>query len=172
MRPDRSLWLEGGWTAAVRAHNSFRRLPRSRDHRAARGATACRESDPLTIQRLREALDREANAIGEPRRWGGSHAEFHTLVVELSGSNTLAMFANIMSGITTAHTQAVWQHAADDREAHRRRAGTPGAPQAGAPGGGGQGGRRRRLLWRRHLEETTDKDARDQGQRELLELIG
>jgi DNA-binding FadR family transcriptional regulator len=27
-------------------------------------------------------------------------------------------------------------------------------------------------LWRRHLEETTDRMLKDQGQRELLELIG
>ena len=69
-----------------------------------------------TIQQLREALDREADAIGEPRRWGRVHAEFHTLVVELSGSKMLALFADIMAEITMAHTQAVWQRALDDSQ--------------------------------------------------------
>ncbi|SBS79109.1 FadR family transcriptional regulator [uncultured Mycobacterium sp.] len=126
----------------------------------------------LTIQRLREALDREADAIGEPRRWGRVHAEFHTLVVELSGSNTLALFANIMSEITTAHTQAVWQHAADETEkrtaaelAHRVHRKLVRLVEEGKAADA-------ELLWRRHLEETTDKMLEDQGQRELLELIG
>lgn len=127
---------------------------------------------PLTIQRLREALDREADAIGEPRRWGRVHAEFHTLVVELAGSNTLALFANIMSEITTAHTQAVWQHASDETEkrtaaelAHRVHRKLVRLVEEGKAADA-------ELLWRRHLEETTDKMLEDQGQRELLELIG
>lgn len=127
---------------------------------------------PLTVQRLQDALEREAEAIGDPRRWGKVHAEFHTLVVELSGSNTLALFADIMSEITTAHTQAVWQHAADESQklsdaelAHRVHRKLVQLVAEGKPANAEQ-------LWRRHLEETTDKMLKDQGQRELLELIG
>ena len=98
---------------------------------------------PQTIQQLREALEREADAIGEPRRWGRVHAEFHTLVVELSGSNTLALFADIMAEITMAHTQAVWQRALDDADKRRCRTGPSGASQAGAVGRGRKGRRRR-----------------------------
>lgn len=127
---------------------------------------------PTTIQRLREALEQEANAINEPRRWGKVHADFHTLVVELSGSNTLALFAHIMSDITTAHTQAVWQHAADDAQkrtsaelAHRVHRKLVRLVEDGKAGDA-------ELLWRRHLEQTTEKMLENQGQRELLDLIG
>ncbi len=125
-----------------------------------------------TIQQLREALDREADAIGEPRRWGRVHAEFHTLLVELSGSNTLALFADIMAEITMAHTQAVWQRALDDAQkrtdaelAHRVHRKLVRLVEEGKAADA-------ETLWRRHLEETTDKMLEDQGQRELLELIG
>ncbi len=126
---------------------------------------------PLTLQRLRDALEREAEAINEPRYWGRVHAEFHTLVVELSGSNTLALFADIMSEITTAHTQAVWQHATDDTQkrtdaelshrVHRKLVRLVEDNKAAEA----------EQLWRLHLQETTKK-LETQGQRELLDLIG
>ncbi|QLL09830.1 FadR/GntR family transcriptional regulator [Mycobacterium vicinigordonae] len=129
-------------------------------------------STPLTVQRLREALEQEANAVNDPRRWGKAHAEFHTLVVELSGSNTLALFAHIMSEITTAHTQAVWKHATDDAQkradaelAHRVHRKLVRLVEDGKAADA-------ELLWRRHLEETTEKMLDSQGQRELLDLIG
>lgn len=127
---------------------------------------------PLTIQRLRQALDLEANAINDPRRWGKIHAAFHTLVVELSGSNTLALFADIMAEITTAHTQAVWKHATGDAQkradaelAHRVHRKLVRLVEDGKAA-------EAELLWRRHLEETTDKMLENQGHRELLDLIG
>lgn len=129
-------------------------------------------ASPLTIQRLREALEQEANAISDPRKWGRTHAEFHTLVVELSGSNTLALFAHIMAEITTAHTQAVWKHATDDAQkradaelAHRVHRKLVRLAEDGKSGDA-------ELLWRRHLEETTQKMLDSQGHRELLDLIG
>ncbi|KUI29250.1 FadR/GntR family transcriptional regulator [Mycobacterium sp. GA-2829] len=125
-----------------------------------------------TIQRLREALELESNTINDSRRWGKVHADFHTLVVELSGSNTLALFANIMSEITTAHTQAVWQHAGDELQkrsdselAHRVHRKLVRLVEDGKAADA-------ELLWRRHLEETTEKMLKNQGQRELLDLIG
>lgn len=124
-----------------------------------------------TVQRLRDALEHEADAINDPRRWGKVHADFHTLVVELSGSNTLALFAHIMSGITTAHTHAVWQHATDDAQkrtdaelAHRVHRKLVRLVEEGKAADAEQ-------LWRRHLEETTEKMLENQGQRELLDLI-
>ncbi|MCX2930611.1 FCD domain-containing protein [Mycobacterium sp. CVI_P3] len=127
---------------------------------------------PTTVQRLRDALETEANAINEPRRWGKVHADFHTLVVELSGSNTLALFAHIMSDITTAHTQAVWQHAADEAQkranaelAHRVHRKLVRLVEDRKAADAEQ-------LWRRHLEETTEQMLENQGQRELLDLIG
>lgn len=127
---------------------------------------------PATVQRLRDALDREASAIDEPRRWGKVHADFHTLVVELSGSNTLALFAHIMSDITTAHTEAVWHYAADEAQkhadaelAHRVHRKLVRLVEEGKAADAEQ-------LWRRHLEETTEQMLENQGQRELLDLIG
>ncbi|MGO9098451.1 MAG: FadR/GntR family transcriptional regulator [Mycobacterium sp.] len=124
-----------------------------------------------TMKQLREALDRESNAINDPRRWGRAHAEFHTLVVEMSGSNTLALFAHIMADITTAHTQAVWQHALDDAQkradaelAHRVHRKLVRLVEDGKAADAEQ-------LWRRHLEETTEKMLKNQGERELLDLI-
>jgi len=126
----------------------------------------------LTIRRLREALEQEADAINDPRRWGKTHAQFHTLVVELSGSNTLALFAHIMSEITTAHTQAVWKHATDDAQkradaelAHRVHRKLVQLVEDGKAADAEQ-------LWRRHLEETTEKMLEGQGRREVLDLIG
>lgn len=126
---------------------------------------------PTTIQRLRDALELESNTINDPRRWGKVHADFHTLVVELSGSNTLALFAHIMSDITTAHTQAVWQHAIDDAQkrtdaelAHRVHRKLVRLVEDGKAADAEQ-------LWRRHLEETTEKMLENQGHRELLDLI-
>jgi DNA-binding FadR family transcriptional regulator len=127
---------------------------------------------PSTIQRLREALEQEDNAINDPCGWGKTHAEFHTLVVELSGSNTLALFAHIMAKITTAHTQAVWKHATDDAQkradaelAHRVHRKLVRLVEDAKAADAEQ-------LWRRHLEETTEKMLESQGQRELLDLIG
>jgi DNA-binding FadR family transcriptional regulator len=124
-----------------------------------------------TLQRLREALELESTTINDPRRWGKAHADFHTLVVELSGSNTLALFAHIMSDITTAHTQAVWQHAADEAQkrtdselAHRVHRKLVRLVEEGKAADAEQ-------LWRRHLEDTTDKMLENQGHRELLDLI-
>ncbi|MGV0577851.1 FCD domain-containing protein [Mycolicibacterium elephantis] len=126
---------------------------------------------PTTIQRLRDAIELESNTISDPRRWGKVHADFHTLVVELSGSNTLALFAHIMSDITTAHTQAVWQHATDDAQkrtdaelAHRVHRKLLRLVEDGKAADAEQ-------LWRRHLEETTEKMLENQGHRELLDLI-
>jgi DNA-binding FadR family transcriptional regulator len=126
---------------------------------------------PVTVQRLREALEQEASAMNDPRRWGRTHAEFHTLVVELSGSNTLALFAHIMADITTAHMQAVWQHATDDAQkrtdaelSHRVHRKLLRLVEEGKAADA-------EVLWRRHLEETTEKMLESQGQRELLELI-
>lgn len=128
-------------------------------------------STPSTVQRLRDALDREANAMNDSRRSAKTEAEFHTLVVELSGSNTLAMFAHIMAGITTAHTQAVWQHATDDQQkrtdaelAHRVHRKLVRLVEDGKAADAEH-------LWRRHLEETTHVMLETQGQRKLLDLI-
>jgi DNA-binding FadR family transcriptional regulator len=126
---------------------------------------------PQTIQRLREALDREADGLGEPRNWGRAHAEFHILVVELSGSNTLALFAHIMADITTAHTQAVLQHATDESQlradaelSHRVHRKLARLVEDGK-------GVEAEKLWRAHLDETTDKMLQDQGSREVLDLF-
>ncbi len=129
-------------------------------------------ASPATVQRLREALELESNIVNDPRRWGRVHADFHTLLVELSGSNTLALFAHIMSDITIAHTQAVWQHATDDAQkrtdaelAHRvhRKLVRLVEDHKGTDA---------ETLWRRHLEVTTDKMLESQGEREVLDLIG
>ncbi|MEB3070313.1 FadR/GntR family transcriptional regulator [[Mycobacterium] vasticus] len=126
----------------------------------------------VTIQRLRDALEQESNAVNDPRVWGKTHGAFHTLVVELSGSNTLALFAHIMAEITAAHTQAVWKQASDDTEkrtaaelAHRVHRKLVRLVEDGKAADA-------ELLWRRHLEETTDRMLETQGQRELLDLIG
>src|SRR5882757_3901328 len=125
---------------------------------------------PQTIQRLRDALDREASALAEPRSWGRSHAEFHILVVELSGSNTLALFAHIMADITTAHTQAVLQHVTDEAQlrasaelAHRVHRKLARLVEDGK-------GVEAEQLWRAHLDETTDKMLESHGSREVLDL--
>ncbi|MGW8815624.1 FadR/GntR family transcriptional regulator [Gordonia terrae] len=124
-----------------------------------------------TLRQLREALDREAAALDHPRQWGHAHANFHTLLVELSGSNTLALFANIMSDITTAHTAAVLAHATDDNQvrsdaelSHRVHRKLVELVER-------SDGAEAEKLWRNHLEETTEKMLDTQGSREVLDLF-
>jgi DNA-binding FadR family transcriptional regulator len=84
----------------------------------------------------------------------------------------LALFAHIMADITTAHTQAVWQQAPDDADrnaqaelAHRVHRKLARFVEEGKAADAER-------LWRRHLEETTEKMLANQGDRELLDLIG
>ncbi|MFE9322599.1 FadR/GntR family transcriptional regulator [Nocardia sp. NPDC052278] len=126
---------------------------------------------PEVIDRLHTALQEEAESIESEASWGPAHAHFHTLVVELSGSNTLALFANIMSEITRAHTQAVIARVHNNAErrsgaelshrVHRKLVQLVAAGKAGEA----------EELWRKHLEETTEQMLLDQGSRELLELF-
>jgi DNA-binding FadR family transcriptional regulator len=125
---------------------------------------------PATIQRIRDALDSESNSLGDPRKWGRAHAQFHILVVELSGSNTLALFAHIMGDITGAHTSAVLHHASNEDQmrldadlAHRVHRKLARLVEEGK-------GAEAEELWRAHLEETTDKMLETQGSRKLLDL--
>jgi DNA-binding FadR family transcriptional regulator len=126
---------------------------------------------PQKLQHLRQALDREANEVASLRDWGRSHSEFHILVVELSGSNTLALFAHIMAAITTAHTRAVLQGSRDDEQrrldadlSHRVHRKLARLVEEGKGADAEQ-------LWRTHLVETAEKMLESQGSRELLDLF-
>ena len=97
------------------------------------------------------------------RRRGRIHAALHTLVVELSGSKTLALLADITAEITTARAQAVWKHANDDAQkradaelahcVHRKLFRLVEDGKAADA----------ELLGRRHMKETTEKMQRTRG---------
>jgi DNA-binding FadR family transcriptional regulator len=127
---------------------------------------------PAVIQRLHEALDHEGEALAEPLTCGRAHSEFHVLLVELSSSNTLALFARIMADITTAHTNAVLEDAgSDDGQARRDAELAHRVHQKVAHLIEERNGAAAEAMWRAHMAETTEKMLKTQGAREVLDLI-
>jgi alkylation response protein AidB-like acyl-CoA dehydrogenase len=124
------------------------------------------------IQRLHEALDHEGEALADPLTCGRAHSEFHVLLVELSSSNTLALFARITADITTAHTNAVLEDAGgDDGQARIDAELAHRVHQKVAHLIEERDGAAAEAMWRAHMAETAEKMLKTQGAREVLDLI-
>jgi len=65
------------------------------------------KQDATAIVQLKEYLDAEGAAMGDPSEFAHASATFHEKVAELAGNNTLAVFAEILEEIIDRHTTEV-----------------------------------------------------------------
>lgn len=127
-----------------------------------------KERDPQVLKRLQQAIEDEEAA--RPHDKATAYGDFHTLVVELSGSRTLAMFAEIMAEITRRHTQAVMRIAdlervnEDATVAHRVHHKLVKLVEKGDADAA-------EALWRSHLEETADVMLAGRAGQEIVDLF-
>lgn len=59
------------------------------------------------IRELRELVDAEEEAIGDPERFGAANAAFHERLVGLAGNQTLGLFAELLDEIVVRAVTAV-----------------------------------------------------------------
>lgn len=122
---------------------------------AAVGLLAAKRT-PRDLQRLREALDEHDALVDQPQRSIRTHTAFHTLLIELTGNQTLLVLAGMIQRIIEC---ANWRHVESDAgsaahveasrrglKAHRR---VVDYIQAGDEA-------RSTGLWRKHLVEARD----------------
>ena len=127
--------------------------------------------DPELVRRLQHALDVEQAAIDDSLSFSVNSTNFHELIVALSGSPTLALFASILADMIRKNTERVVMSRASDpaqpadaRRAHRAHVRVVELIEAGDAEGA-------ELLWERHAAATTPFLLRTMPKQSIVDLF-
>jgi DNA-binding FadR family transcriptional regulator len=118
---------------------------------------------------LREALDAEEAAAGDPAAFARASAAFHEAVIQLAGNNTLTLFAGILHGIIEGHSAVVYR---DDRDAAERteRSGAAHRELVELVDAGDAEGAE--AHWRAHMEDLGARMTRNNALKRRVDLFG
>ena len=112
-------------------------------------------SSPETVDALKASLAASKSSLDDPMGFSRTSSDFHELLVELSGSPTLGLFAAIIAEILRENNQRVVlsrrnhpSQPAMARKAHRAHARLVELVEAGDADGAEE-------LWRKHIAATT-----------------
>lgn len=142
---------------------------------AAARRLAERRNNASAIAELQKALDEEAAAVDDRRAHASASTRFHELIVELSGSGTLAVLSGMLHEIIEAHIDQAVAANTDERPGtyaqRNRQAGVKAHAKLLRLLGEGDGPAAE-AFWRTHMEAAGQLVLREIGPKSVVDLMG